>query len=94
MGSPETEMGRSDDEGPQHKVTIARPFAVSKFGVTFADWDACVSIGGCPAVSDSGMGRGTRPVINVSWGDAQQYVAWFSGMTGQSYRLLTEAEWE
>ena len=40
------------------------------------------------------MGRGTKPVINVSWDDAQQYVAWFSRMTGQPYRLLTEAEWE
>ncbi len=36
------------NEGPQHKVTIAKPFAVSKFDVTFADWDACVSVGGCP----------------------------------------------
>ena len=48
MGSPATEKGRDADEGPQHKVTIARPFAVSKFDVTFADWDACVSVGGCP----------------------------------------------
>ena len=94
MGSPATEKGRYTNEGPQHKVTIARPFAVSKFDVTFADWDACVSVGGCPQVSDSGYGRGTKPVINVSWDDAQQYVAWFSKMTGQPYRLLTEAEWE
>ena len=43
---------------------------------------------------DSGFGRGTKPVINVNWDDAQQYVAWFSKMTGQPYRLLTEAEWE
>ena len=42
MGSPATEKGRDDNEGPQHTVTIARPFAVSKFDVTFADWDACV----------------------------------------------------
>ena len=44
MGSPATEQGRYDNEGPQHKVTIAKPFAVSKFDVTFADWDACVSV--------------------------------------------------
>ncbi len=94
MGSPVTEEGRYSNEGPQHKVTIARPFAVSKFDVTFADWDACVSVGGCPRVGDSNFGRGTRPVINVNWDDAQQYVAWFSKMTGQPYRLLTEAEWE
>ena len=40
------------------------------------------------------MGRGTKPIINVSWEDAQQYVAWLSRVTGQPYRLLTEAEWE
>ena len=94
MGSPATEKGRYTNEGPQHSVTIAKPFAVSKFDVTFADWDACVLVGGCPKVSDSGFGRGTRPVINVSWDDAQQYVAWLSEMTGKPYRLLSEAEWE
>jgi formylglycine-generating enzyme required for sulfatase activity/cellulose biosynthesis protein BcsQ len=94
MGSPATETGRQSNEGPQHTVTIPRPFATSKFDLTFNDWDACVSVGGCVAVSDSGYGRGTRPVINVSWDDAQQYVTWFSRMTGRPYRLLTEAEWE
>jgi formylglycine-generating enzyme required for sulfatase activity len=92
-GSPATERGRYPAEGPQLNVKIAR-FAVAKFDVTFADWDACVSVGGCPEVGDSGWGRGTKPVINVSWDQAQQYVAWFSKMTGRPYRLLTEAEWE
>src|SRR5262245_29942219 len=94
MGSPANEESRFPNEGPQHLVTIARPFAVSKFLVTFDDWDACVSVGGCPQVEDSGFGRGTRPVINVSWDDAQQYAAWLRKMTGRPYRLLTEAEWE
>ena len=94
MGSPATEKGRYDNEGPQHKVTIARPFAVSKFEVTFDEWDACVVSGGCPQVPTAALGRGTQPVINVSWDDAQQYVAWFSKMTGRPYRLLSEAEWE
>ncbi len=94
MGSPATEKGRLHFEGPEHKVLFAKPFAVSKFDVTFADWDACVSVGGCVQVADSGYGRGSNPVINVSWDDAQKYVAWFSKMTGQPYRLLTEAEWE
>ena len=87
MGSPTTEQGRSDDEG-QHQVTITRPFAVSKYDVTFADWDACVSVGGCPKATDSGFGRDTKPIINVSWDDAQIYVAWLSKITGQPYRLL------
>jgi formylglycine-generating enzyme required for sulfatase activity len=88
------EAGGLSNEGPQHKVVIAKPFAVSKFDVTFAEWDACFSVGGCRQKNDSGMGRGTKPAINVSWDDAQQYVAWLSKMTGRSYRLLTEAEWE
>jgi formylglycine-generating enzyme required for sulfatase activity len=94
MGSPTTEQGRFTDEGPQQRVTIAKPCAVSKYDVTFADWDACVSVGACPKATDSGFGRDTKPVINVSWDDAQTYVAWLSKMTGQPYRLLTEAEWE
>jgi formylglycine-generating enzyme required for sulfatase activity len=94
MGSPATEMSRDKNEDPQHKVTFDSPFAVSKFEVTFEQWDACVAVGGCIATSDSGFGRGKQPVINVSWEDAQQYVAWFSKMTGRTYRLLSEAEWE
>jgi formylglycine-generating enzyme required for sulfatase activity len=94
MGSPAIEYGRYTSEGPQHEVTIAKPFAVSKFDVTYADWDACVSVGGCPNVMDGGMGRGTKPVIYVSWDEAQQYVGWLSKMTAKPYRLLTEAEWE
>src|SRR5262249_55369998 len=97
MGSPPTEKGRMPDEGPQHRVTIARPFAVSKYDVTFIDWDACVSVGGCPREGRAGdvdWGRDTRPVIYVSWDDAQQYVAWLSKMTGKPYRLLSDAEYE
>jgi formylglycine-generating enzyme required for sulfatase activity len=94
MGSPVTEQDRYGDEGPQHKVVIGKPFAVSKFVVTFADWDACAAVGGCPQASDSTFGRGTRPVINVTWDEAKQYVDWFARMTGRPYRLLTEAEWE
>jgi len=96
MGSPGSEVGRYDDEGPQHKVTIGRPFAVGKFAVTFEEWDACVADGGCDGYepSDQGWGRGRRPVINVSWNDATAYAAWLSRKTGKTYRLLSEAEWE
>jgi formylglycine-generating enzyme required for sulfatase activity len=94
MGSPSNEKGGRDTEDPQHEVSFANPFAVSKFEVTFDDWDACVDYGDCQRVSDRNWGRGTRPVINVSWDDAQRYVTWLSRMTGRSYRLLTEAEWE
>ena len=97
MGSPPTEKRAMPDEVPQHRVTIARPFAVSKYDVTFNDWDACVSVGGCAREGRAGdvdWGRDTRPVIYVSWDDAQQYVAWLSQMTGKLYRLLSDAEFE
>ena len=96
MGSPSHEAGRSDDEGPRHRVTIARPFAVGKYEVTFAEWDACVADGGCGGhrPSDEGWGRGRRPAINVNWDDAKTYVSWLSEKTGKQYRLLSEAEWE
>ena len=95
MGSPSSEAGRDGDEGPVHQVTIVESFAVGKYEVTFAEWDACVKAGGCTyRPGDEGWGRETRPVINVSWDDAQAYVAWLSRETGQRYRLLSEAEWE
>jgi formylglycine-generating enzyme required for sulfatase activity len=95
MGSPESEKGRGKDEGPRRRVAIKQPFAVGKFEVTFAQWDACVAEGGCAhKPGDEGWGRGKRPVINVSWDDARQFVVWLSKKTGKPYRLLTEAEWE
>ena len=95
MGSAATEKGRFDDEGPQHKVVFARSFAVSKFEVTFDEWDACASYGDCNGRVPSGRwGRGRQPVINVTLDDAERYVAWLSTMTGKRYRLLSEAEFE
>jgi formylglycine-generating enzyme required for sulfatase activity len=95
MGSPKNEKGHDPNEEPRHIVRIAKPFAVSKFDVTFAEWDACFSVGGCLHwPNDYDWGRVRRPVISVSWNDAKAYVAWLSKMTGKEYRLLTEAEWE
>src|SRR5262249_47377907 len=81
-------------EQPQHQVTIAKPFAVGKFEVTFAEWDHCVAAGACANTADNGWGRGDQPVIQVSWEDAKRYAAWLTRMTGSEYRLLSEAEWE
>lgn len=95
MGSPESEEFRGAVEGPQHSVTIGAPFAVGMYEVTFAEWDACVRMGGCRYTpADRHWGRERRPVLYVSWEDAQAYVSWLSGLTGQRYRLLSEAEWE
>ena len=95
MGSPSSEEGRSGDEGPVHRVSIAELFAVGVHEVTFREWDACRRAGGCSHnPGDRGWGRGDRPVINVSWKDAREYVGWLSRKTGAEYRLLSESEWE
>jgi formylglycine-generating enzyme required for sulfatase activity len=93
MGS--LEGAGSNQERPVRKVTISQPFAVSRFEVTFDEWDACVADGGCKhQPDDRGWGRGGQPVINVSWHDAKQYASWLAAKTGLPYRLLSEAEWE
>ena len=90
MGSPESEPERYSDEGPQHRVKIGRPFAVGKYAVTFAEWDACVAAGGCDGrkPADQGWGRGDHPVIDVNWSDAKAYISWLSKKTGKGYRLV------
>jgi formylglycine-generating enzyme required for sulfatase activity len=94
-------MGPAEDEfrhwyGPQRKVVIPRPFAVGRCALTFAEWDAAVTDGGCDGYlpQDEDWGRGDRPVVNVTWDDAQAYVEWLRQKTGKSYRLLSDAEWE
>ena len=96
MGCLSNDDACFSDEKPDHEVTIARAFALGVREVTFAQWDACVEGGGCGGhrPEDEGWGRGDRPVINVSWEDAQSYVTWLSRETGESYRLPSESEWE
>jgi formylglycine-generating enzyme required for sulfatase activity len=78
---------------------------VGQYEVTFDEWDACVKGGGCRSAKieadlsgykppDADRVRGRRPVVNVSWDDAQAYLAWLSKETKKTYRLLSEAEWE
>ena len=84
-----------EDERPGHTVTVPA-FRMGKYEVTFVQWDACVADGGCGGYrpDDEGWGRGNRPVINVSWDDAQLFIVWLNDRTGGNFRLPTEAEWE
>ena len=80
---------------PVHTVTVSA-FKLGKQEVTFAQWDVCVEDGGCRGYwsNDRGWGRDIRPVIHVSWNDAQNFIGWLNSKTDGGYRLPTEAEWE
>ena len=94
-GSPSDEVGRDSDEGPLRTVRLDRRLAMGRYEVTFADYDRFARAkAGVYRPKDQGWGRGMRPVINVSWNEAQVYAAWLSVQTGHTYRLPTEAEWE
>lgn len=86
MGSPETTSVKDNDETP-HLVTLSS-FKMSKYEITFEQYDAFCEATGRRKPIDKGMGRGNKPVINVSWTDAQDFAEWVGG------RLPTEAEWE
>ena len=94
MGSPATDGEADAEEQPQRQVMITTAFAVGRAPVTFAEWDVCVSDGWCPKANDKGWGRGNRPVINVNWDDAQQFLGWLRFKSGKVYRLPEETEFE
>ena len=96
LGSPEFEQKRARFENPMRDTSIDYRFEVSKYEITFDDWAKCLNDGGCAGhqPDDKGWGRGNRPVINVSYDDAQNFLKWLNKKSGKNYRLLSEAEWE
>lgn len=95
LGASASEPGVKPNEQPKRPVIVSTPFSISLTEVTFAQWNACVTAGGCSTrPNDNGWGGGNRPVINVSWDDAQGYAQWLSNKTGKKYSLPSEAQWE
>lgn len=82
-------------EAPATPAEIAHPFAVARTETTFDQYAACVADGGCAALPwDRDWGRGARPVIYVTFAEAEAYADWLAARTGRPYRLPTEREWE
>jgi formylglycine-generating enzyme required for sulfatase activity len=89
MGSDEKYTKASDDERPQHRVSISKPFYLGKYEVTQAQWEAVM--GNNP----SHFKGPANPVEQVSWNDAREFIRRLNQKEGRGgYRLPTEAEWE
>ena len=92
MGSPESEKGRNAGER-LHEVCV-NDFGLAKYEVTMAEFDRFSTANSQSKVADKGWGRGKRPAVGISWQQAHDYTVWLSEITGQRFRLPTEAEWE
>jgi formylglycine-generating enzyme required for sulfatase activity len=91
-------MGRAnglENEKPPQKITLAKRIAISRYEVTFDEWEICVAAKACRGgLDDHGWGKGRQPVINMNFAEAEGYAKWLSQLTGKNYRLPSEAEWE
>ena len=95
LGAANSDSKAKPNEKPSRPVTFTDLFAIGVTEVTFDQYGACVSAGGCKSMpSDNGWGKGNRPVLNVSWADAVAYAQWLSNTTGKRYGLPSGAQWE
>jgi formylglycine-generating enzyme required for sulfatase activity len=96
MGTPADEPYRLKGEDPLHRVTLAKPFAVGRFAITFDEWEACIADGGCKSYkgAERGPGHGRLPADEANFAEAQSYLAWLSKKVGRTYRLPSESERE
>ena len=85
--------GGKRDEQPPHDVSVSA-FRLSKYEVTFAQYDAFAQASGRAAPAAAAQARGQHPVVNIGSSDANAFAAWLSQKTGGHFRLPTEAEWE
>lgn len=93
MGSPTIDKTAYGDERPQHLIKIGYRFALGRYPITCSEYDHFCVATQRQKLNEPGWGRGRRPVILVSWQDAQDYIAWLFTETGRAYRLPSEAEW-
>lgn len=92
MGSPKNEPHHKADER-LHKACV-KEFGMAQREVTYAEYDRYTTATSQDKLPDRGWGRNKRPAVGVSWEQADGYAKWLSQITGQRYRLPTEAEWE
>ena len=76
------------------ELRVLKPFSIGRFTVTFDEFDHYCSATGYTPKADQGWGRGTLPVLIISFDEAVNYAQWLTGMTGQVVRLPTGDEWE
>jgi formylglycine-generating enzyme required for sulfatase activity/dienelactone hydrolase len=81
-------------ERPAHEVKVPA-FRLARHDVTFEQYDLFARATGRPLPEQrSGVERGSWPVVNVTWTDAQAFIVWLNENSGRQYRLPSEAEWE
>jgi formylglycine-generating enzyme required for sulfatase activity len=80
-------------EAPLATVRTTRPLAIMKHQVSSADYQRCVAEKACRTLAPDVAVAADRPVVMVSWRDADAYAAWLSRKTGETYRLPTDEEW-